>query len=400
MNLWSKCKLGNLIEIILGGTPKTTVDEFWVDGTIPWVSVVDFSDSKFIRYTQKNITDLGIQFSNTKLLDVGDIILSARGTVGKLAVCSCQMAFNQSCYALRTKTEKILDQDFLFYLMSDKVMEMRQKAVGGVFDAIIKSTIENIETALPPLHTQKRIASILSAYDDLIEVNRLRIKLLEEASDLIYKEWFVNFRFPGHESIRFADGIPEGWEESSIFDFALIESGGTPKTTIREYWDGHIPFFTPTDYEERYVIYKTVRNLTDEGLSRCNSKLYPQNSVFITARGTVGKAMMNLSPMAINQSCYALNSINFSSNYFLFFTLRYLYAKVKKMAIGGVFDTIIVDTFKNLIFFRPEAELIIEFEELVKPFFDEMAVLVITIDKLKEARDLLLPKLMSGEIEV
>jgi len=291
-----------------------------------------------------------------------------------------------------------VDQDFFYFLL--KFLRLENLAGGAAQPLLTQNVLRRIKVKVPNFLLQRKIASILSAYDDLIEVNLQRIKLLEEASDLIYKEWFVNFRFPGHESIRFADGIPEGWEESSIFDFALIESGGTPKTTIREYWDGHIPFFTPTDYEERYVIYKTVRNLTDEGLSRCNSKLYPQNSVFITARGTVGKAMMNLSPMAINQSCYALNSINFSSNYFLFFTLRYLYAKVKKMAIGGVFDTIIVDTFKNLIFFRPEAELIIEFEELVKPFFDEMAVLVITIDKLKEARDLLLPKLMSGEIEV
>src|SRR4030042_1158391 len=164
---WKAVLLGECSEIVLGGTPKTKEPSYW-GGNIPWASVVDFNVTKRIYTTEKTITEKGLNESNTKLLKVGDIIISARGTVGKTVVCGAPMAFNQSCYALRSKSAG-LNQDFLYYLINHYVIQLKKKATGGVFDTIVTDTLKNLEIKIPQLPIQMRIANILSAYDDLIE---------------------------------------------------------------------------------------------------------------------------------------------------------------------------------------------------------------------------------------
>src|SRR4030042_2959689 len=197
---WKCVQLGDYSHIILGGTPKTSEPAYW-GGDIFGASGTDFNTDKKLYNTEKTITEKGLNESNTKLLDVGDIIISARGTVGKTVVCGIPMAFNQSCYALRAKSEDLY-QDFLYYLINYYVSQLKKKATGGVFDTIVTDTLKSLNIVLPPLPVQQKIASILSAYDDLIENNLKRIKILEEMAQMIYREWFVNFRFPGHEKVK------------------------------------------------------------------------------------------------------------------------------------------------------------------------------------------------------
>jgi type I restriction enzyme S subunit len=127
---------------------------------------------------------------------------------------------------------------------------------------------------------------------------------------MIYREWFANFRFPGHEKVRMVESelgpIPERWPVVGFDEISDILSGGTPKTTEPIYWNGPIPFFGPTDAPDSFWVVSTTRSITELGLSKCNSKLYPAETVFITARGTVGKVALPASSMAMNQSCYAL----------------------------------------------------------------------------------------------
>jgi type I restriction enzyme S subunit len=159
---WRECKLGEVVEIVGGGTPKTTVSEYW-NGAIPWLSVVDFNTSnKYVYKTEKTITPQGLDNSSTTLLNEGDIIISARGTVGALAVLKRQMAFNQSCYGIKCLPNHTA-QDYLYYLIKDSINNFQQIAHGGVFDTITKETFDHIMVLLPPLPEQRAIAGVLSS---------------------------------------------------------------------------------------------------------------------------------------------------------------------------------------------------------------------------------------------
>ncbi len=247
---------------------------------------------------------------------------------------------------------------------------------------------------------QKAIVSILSPYDDLIENNRRRIHLLEEAARLLYREWFVHLRFPGHEHVAIKDGVPEGWERKAAYDVMDVLSGGTPKTVVRDYWDGDIPFYTPKDAVDYAYVGSTVKKLTEEGLRSCNSKLYPKDTVFITARGTVGKINLAQTAMAMNQSCYALVAKPPINQYFLYFALVEGVEQFRSRAVGSVFDAIIRDTFKQIPFVVPCVNLIQSFTDHVTPILQQIDVLSTENQKLAQARDLLLPRLMNGEIAV
>ena len=160
--------LGEYVEIINGGTPKTSNPSFW-NGDIPWISIKDFSN-KYIDNTEKTITEDGLRNSSTSLLNSGDIIISARGTVGKLAVLKKPMAFNQSCFGIRTKSN-LLRQDYLYYLLLNKFQLLQQLSHGSVFSTITRDTLNNLEIQVPPVEIQARIADLLSSIDDKIEVN-------------------------------------------------------------------------------------------------------------------------------------------------------------------------------------------------------------------------------------
>ena len=274
------------------------------------------------------------------------------------------------------------------------------KGVGSTVLHLRVPECEKITISAPELPIQRRIADILSAYDDLIENNRKQIKLLEEAAQRLYKEWFVDFHFPGHEHSTIVDGVPEGWEIYRFSDKVDIMSGGTPKTDNPNYYNGTIPFYTPKDSDGTFFAFNTIVNITEDGLNNCNSRLYPENTIIITARGTVGKTTLLAVPMAMNQSCYALKSDKINAPYYLFFALNKEIDSLKAMSNGGVFNTIIVKTFDSIHIAIPSNELITKFETLVTPIMEQIKIKTKEIFALSEARDRLLPKLISGEVEV
>jgi len=298
-----------------------------------------------------------------------------------------------------------LDLEYLYWLMR---FEPYQKFVAGsATGATVKHTSPSKIYAFKfyapvKIDTQKKIAQILSAYDDLIENNLKRIKLLEEMAQMTYEEWFVRLKFPGHEHVAVDEetGLPLGWRKVKCFDIMEVLSGGTPKTINEKYWNGKIKFFTPKDATGGSYTNHTEKTITIEGLNNCNSKLYPKNTVFITARGTVGKLNLAAESMAMNQSCYALVGKDYVQQFFLFNSLKNIVGSFKSAANGGVFDTIVVDTFKYLPFVLPTKSLIEKFEDRVKPFYLNALNIQTQNQHLKEARDILLPRLMTGRIDV
>lgn len=375
-----KYKLSEVMDLIGGGTPKTTKPEYW-DGDIPWLSVKDFNnDFRFVYETEKHITELGLNNSSTKLLKAGDVIISARGTVGEIATIPFPMAFNQSCYGLRAKKE-IVTADFLYYLIKHNIHVLKKNTHGSVFDTITRDTFAGIEVDIPDMDSQTKIAEILSNIDEKIEVNVRINENLEHQSLAL----FSNYYEQSNTEIGFTDLIQ-------------VLGGGTPKTSESTYWNGNIPFFTPKDVGFPYTL-ATEKTITEDGLLHCNSRLYPVNTVFVTARGTVGKVGIAGVPMAMNQSCYALIGKGIHQLLVYFYTLKAI-DRLKHKASGAVFDAIITKDFEMEQVFKLSPNDTDTFIRIVEPMYQSILNNSIEKQRLIALRDSLLPKLMSGEIDV
>lgn len=311
------------------------------------------------------------------------------------------MTFESSIIRVRLNKD-VADPEFYFNYFRSPVGRGRIRAIvgGAAVKGIRSSDLKDIVVHRPPLEVQLAIRDVLSTYDDLIYTNQRRIALLEEAARRLYREWFVHLRFPGHEAVKVVDGVPEGWRRGFASDFVVVSSGGTPKTNVERFWNGEIPFFTPKDAPDSYYAIETEKTLTEAGLDSCNSRLFPKNTVFITARGTVGKLALAQTPMAMNQSCYALAPRLEYDNVFLFFSMREAVEYLKQAANGGVFNAVVVDTFNYIPFFLPEVQLTRSFGAKASQFLAQIETLMLQNAALAKARDALLPKLMSGQVDV
>ena len=337
--------------------------------------------------------------AQSKLWDEGTLCITIAANIADTGVLAFPACFPDSIMGF-VPFEGVANTRFIKYCFDRLQRDCKQISQGTAQDNLSWEKLSTIKFCIPEYKEQCRIADILSAYDDLIENNQKQIKLLEEAAQRHYKEWFVDLRFPGHENTKIVDGVPEGW---SIYPFSSkvdIMSGGTPKTSIPDYYNGKIPFYTPKDNDGAFFAYKTQMNITEGGLKNCNSRLYPPKTVIITARGTVGKTTILAVPMAMNQSCYALKMKENDAPYYLFFALNNEIKALQTMANGGVFNTIIGKTFDSINIQIPKDPLIYGFEETVRPFMEQIKNKLQANSKLVEARDRLLPKLMSGEVEV
>ena len=333
--------------------------------------------------------------------DTEAVLLAGNNASGNYTAKYYKGKFNayQRTYIIESANEEELNIRYLCYALNQQLRLLKTMSSGSTTKFLTVRMLDNLDIPLFGINIQTQIVNILSAYDDLIENNQKQIKLLEEAAQRLYKEWFVDLRFPGHENTKIVDGVPEGWNICPFSSKVDIMSGGTPKTSIPDYYNGRIPFYTPKDSDGAFFAYKTQMNITEGGLKNCNSRLYTPKTVIITARGTVGKTTILAVPMAMNQSCYALKMKENDAPYYLFFALNNEIKALQTMANGGVFNTIIGKTFDSINIQIPKDPLIYGFEETVRPFMEQIKNKLQANLKLVEARDRLLPKLMNGEVE-
>lgn len=363
-----------------------------------------FIDIESVRYVTEEVFR---KWTRRLVPRRGDIILTREaplGDVGKIRT-DDSIFLGQRLYHFRPDPEK-LSPDFLLYsLLGDDLQgQIRGFGSGATVEHMRLEDIPSLLINLPPLPTQQRIAGVLSAYDELIENSQRRIRILETMARNLYREWFVNFRFPNHEGIPRVSSplgdIPKGWKIGAFTELADVLSGGTPKTDIAEYWNGQIPFFTPRDAPTCFYVQDTDKHVTELGLSKCASELYSPETVFITARGTVGKVALPSVPMAMNQSCYALRGkAGISQRYLFLLTLQQV-EYLKTNTGGATFDTIVVDTFRRMQIVQPPREVIACFVGQVNAMFEQVNTLQRQIANLRRTRDLLLPRLLSGQIEL
>ncbi|MGY2892845.1 restriction endonuclease subunit S [Deinococcus sp. UYEF24] len=343
-----------------------------------------------------------VGLSRSPLYESGIILGRVGAYCGSVHYSASKFWATDNTIVAKPLSDEALDEKFGYYLLGH--MNLNRYAGGAAQPLLTQTVLKRLEVEVPSLHAQRKIAAILSAYDDLIENNTRRVQVLEQMAGDLYREWFVEFRFPGHETAEFVEDEhgrrPEGWERVAFTLMTSVLSGGTPKTSEPSYWDGGIPFYSPKDSPDGYYVVSTEKTLTELGLSKCNSRLYSKDTVFITARGTVGKLALAAGDMAMNQSCYALVGKRGVSQYYLYLLTHELVVGFKKQANGAVFDAITVATFENTQVVRPTDEIIAAFTAACTPIFALSLSLTLRNANLRRTRDLLLPKLVSGELDV
>lgn len=400
---WYEIEIGQLGKVVTGNTPSTKKPEFYGD-KYPFITPSDLDFGSRTVQTERFLSERGKEKLSSRLLPADAVCFTSIGaTIGKMCMTTRQSFTNQQINSIIVdKTQH--DPRFVYYLLRHNTEQIKMLAGGAATPIVSKSKFAQAKVVVPHPPTQRKIAAILSAYDDLIENNTRRIATLEQMAQTLYREWFVHFRFPGHEQVALVDSslgsIPEGWGVVIFTDIADVLSGGTPKTRVPEYWNGSIPFFSPRDVQSSFYVTETERSITDLGLVNCSSQLYPKNTVFITARGTVGTVVMPAVDMAMNQSCYALKGRDGIEQHFVFLAIRSCVDQLRAKAHGAVFDTVIMDTFRTLEVVRPPFALIKRLHSLVSPIFDQVLNLVYRNGNLRRTRDLLLPRLISGEVDV
>lgn len=377
--------LSDLVDVIGGGTPKTTEESYW-NGSIPWLSVKDFcGDKKYVYNTEKSITVEGLNNSSTKLLHKDNIIISARGTVGELAMIPYDMAFNQSCFGLIPKGNN--DPHFVYYLLKDKVRSLKSQTQGSVFDTITKATFDRIECADYSEEDQHRIASILSSFDRKIELNNKINSDLEEMAQAIFKNWFVDFE-PFKDG-KFVDSelgmIPEGWKVGSLGDFCNVFTG--KKNTNQAIEKGLYPFFS----------------CAPEPLAS-NDAIFNGKAIIIAGNGSyTGRTSFYNGGFDLYQRTYACTiREQDKENLMIFFyhMMKQFFEPVKMGGTRGSSIPYIVMGDITQQKFPYSEEWLIRFSNIVNSMMDRKLRIDKENSRLSLLRDTLLPRLMSGELEV
>lgn len=311
-----------------------------------------------------------------------------------------------SSIAILRPNKKVIDPDYFVYLMRSASVKnaMANYVSGSALPRIILSDFKKMKIAIcSNLESQKQIASVLSAYDSQIENNQKRIKLLEQMAENLYKEWFVRFRFPGYETAEFEGGVPKGWKYELIKKLGQIVGGGTPSTSIPEYWDGDIPWLSPVDLSNNQRVYvkQGKSSITKLGMQKSSTKLLPVNTVLLSSRAPVGYVALAANPICTNQG---FKSVICNENcvlpYYLFFFFKQNTEVLKSFASGATFPELSASTLGKIKVIVPPISIQKNFTSLLKPVITQMGFLYDQNDLLTTQRDLLLPRLMSGKLSI
>ena len=357
MSEWKKVKLGDILDFYNGKAIKVT------NGPIPV-----YGSNGIIGYTEKPLYHNAI------------IIGRVGAYCGSVAI--CQNAFWASDNTIIVKAKNGESNIFYYFLL--KIMNLNLYAGGAAQPLITQTTLKSLETAIPPINTQRLIATILSRYDSLIENYQKQIKLLEEAAQRLYKEWFVDLHFPGHENTKIVDGVPEGWEKKKLVEIAELKAGGDKPEIVsaKRTNECSVPIFS--------------NGTTNEGLyGYTNLPVILEQSVTISARGSVGYTVFRRTPFVPIVRLISVTPHNIYVGY-IFYCLK----STTLDSNGAAQQQITIPMIRNKEITIPSKGILELFESQTEPIFNQIDILKELIRLLTEARDRLLPKLMSGEIKI
>jgi type I restriction enzyme S subunit len=391
------------------------------------VRTVDFNNSWNGDYVW--LDQHSYEFLSKSNLDVGDLVLSNVGSVGvvfRVPDLGRPMTLGPNAVMCRTRNPAKLDQRFLFYYFSsaDGQQALRSITSGSVQPKFNKTDFRGLKLPLPPLSEQKAIAAVLGALDDKIELNRRMNATLEAMARALFQSWFVDFdpvrakldgrQFPNLDpatAALFPDSfqeselghIPEGWTIQPVGEVVDCVGGGTPSTAEPKYWEGGTQHWTtPKDFSslQAPVLLDTDRKLTDAGIAKISSGLLPAGTLLLSSRAPVGYLAIAAMPVAINQGFIALKCNERASNFFMLNWCQANMAEIESRATGTTFAEISKQNFRPIRVVLPPKELMAAFTAKVSPLYAQITANLHQSRTLATLRDMLLPKLLSGELNV
>ncbi|MBU0599872.1 restriction endonuclease subunit S [bacterium] len=413
-NNCEKYSLEDVLIISGGGTPSTKNPEYW-NGDIPFLVPTDVTGQKckYMERTSNYITDLGLKKSSAKINPPGSILLTSRATIGECVINRVPMVTNQGFINIQAKKDKV-DTEYFFYWIKNNRDHLISLGRGAVYLELVKSVFRKIEIELPSLSTQRKIASILSAYDNLIELNERRIKILEEMARLIYKEWFVKFRFPGYEKVRMVESelgrIPEGWEATNLGTVLdSIESGSRPKGGAEGFSPDGIPSIGAEsifglgkfDFNKTKYISKSFFGNMRSGLIKNGDVLLYKDGACI-GRKTYFDEDFPFKTCCINEHVFILRVNKRISQKYLFFWIDQLWVtqEIINLNSNSAQPGINKPSVKTLPILIPNHEIVTLFDEIVTPIIKMLFTCCKQNIALRQTRDMLLPRLIEGKIDV
>ena len=383
----------------------------YVEEGIPFLMARDFKNGQVDLHSAckipKSLGDsLRIGFART-----GDVLLTHKGSVGLVAIVpevpDYVMLTPQVTY-YRTNPAK-LSNSYLKYAFQAPFFrdQLNSFSAQSTRPYIGITAQKELQLDVPPLPIQRRIAGILSAYDELIQNSNRRIKILEMMARALYREWFVKFRFPGHESVPRVPSplgeIPAGWEVKAVAQAFDISGGGTPSRKEEAFWSGGtIQWYSPSDLTGAGTMFMddSSDHITERGLAHSSARMFPALSVMLTSRATIGAIAINTHPACTNQGFITCLSNERVPLCFLFHWLTENVPTFQSMATGATFTEISRGVFKTINFLQPPDELVRRFEGMTAQIAEQMLALQRQIQNLRRTRDMLLPRLLSGQVNL
>ena len=422
MSKWRQTTLGKVL-ISGGGKIQTGpfgsqlhASDYVADG-IPCIMPANMKSNRVDLSAIAYISEKDAKRLSKHLVKAGDILYSRRGDVTQKALIrEAEAGYFCGTGCLLVRPGDAIDPEFLTYHLSTPTNQdwIVKQAVGATMPNLNTAILSAVPLNLPPnKDIQRRTAAILSALDAKIDCNNRINAELEAMAKTLYDYWFVQFDFPDANGKPYKSSggkmaynatlkreIPSGWHDSNVLAVADLLGGGTPTKKKPHYWGGDIPFFTPTDADGSIFKFSTTDYITSEGLKGSSTKLFSKHTVFITARGSVGRLVLAGVDMAMNQSCYALRAKAGISHVFLFFLAKELIHHLHVKSSGSVFDSIVSNDIELTQLAIPKSEVIEEFAAVVEPTFEKIANNTRENQQLAQLRDWLLPLLMNGQVTV
>lgn len=409
MNLLSlkECMLNKRVHVQTGPFGTQLKASEYTDSGVPVINVRNIGLGNIRPEKLEYISDYKANKLKAHFLKQGDIVFGRKGAVERhLFVKKEQEGWIQGsdCLRLRILTPEISAQFLSYYFQTQGHQDWMNNlcSFGATMTSLNQEIISRIEVPTPEIGIQLKIVDTLSAYDDLIEVNNQRIKVLEETARELYKEWFVRMRFPGWKETKFVKGVPEGWEVKKISGVFDILGGGTPSTEKPENWGGLVNWYTPTDITGAKGLFlaESSNKITEKGLNTSSAKLFPAYSIMMTSRATIGAVGINTSHACTNQgfiTCLPNEKMPYTFLYYWIVLNKEIF---EMLGTGSTFLEITKGTFKKVKMMVPKQVLLKQFHEFVAPIFQQIETLQQQNTQLRQIRDRLLPRLISGKLSI
>ena len=395
MSEWKRYKLNEIASLSNG----INFDKSAYTSGVKLIGVADFKDRVYPDYGSLQEVDSKV-VRNGDYLEKGDIVF-VRSNGNKELVGRCMMidrdipvTFSGFCIKLHLIDKNKFEPAYFNYLFRTREFKkvMTGTAVGANIQNLSQSRLGNCEINVPNIETQRELAIIISRYDSLIENYQKQIKLLEESAQRLYKEWFIDLRFPGHENSKIVNGVPEGWEKKTLSDIATIIMGQSPKSEFYNSVRNGLPFHQGVgSYGFRFVV--------DNVYSTSFTRIAESNSILFSVRAPVGRLNITKNKIVIGRGLAAINHKKGHQS-FLYYLLKEKFFKDNIIGNGAIFASISKDELYNQVFVIPSDEMVMRYDTIANKIDKDIQYIDNQIYFLTEGRDRLLPKLMSGEIEV